>query len=97
MDKRKFRIEIEYFKESGKYYSSDSFEREFENCCDNPDHPICYMNKVCDYVRELNKIGPMPGLSGRWLDGYIRVDCKEGFPCLIIPDHLRVYSSYSSR
>lgn len=83
-DRRTFTIKITYFKDTGKLYTSAEHTGEFDAC--DPDG-CCYMLGVKDWVKRLRCEGKLPGLqSGRWDDGYILIDCFEGYPCLILPE-----------
>ncbi len=88
---RLFKIHIVYFKDTGKYYSDANMEKEFTDCGPDVDHPSCYMQEVKDWIRECRKEGKLPGLRDgvKWPDGYITVDCEDGFPCLILPEGMR--------
>lgn len=82
MEKHKFTIEITYFKDSGKFYTSEEYEGEFQAT----PHGNCYMDDVVQWINALKATNaPMPGLSTCWKSGPIMVDCKEGYPCLILP------------
>lgn len=86
MATKNFTINVEYFKVSGKYYSSGTFDREFTNIGDDK-HPSCCMYEVIDYLRQLRQDNqPVPGLSGSGKGFFIRIDCEEGYPCLIYPE-----------
>lgn len=86
-----FTIEVQYFKTSGKFYTSESYVGRYQNVSEDVTLRQCYMTEVCDDLRERNRQGKLPGLqSGKW-DGFIYVDCEEGFPCLIIMETVRKY------
>jgi len=81
--KAKFEINITYFKPSGKFYSIEYHSGEFEHINDIPD--VIYMNDVVDWIKQSREQGILPGLkSGKW-EGYILVECLQGYPCLILP------------
>lgn len=81
---RDFKIEVQYFKESGKLGYFDEFTFPFTNC-GSEEHPTCYMSEVVGYLKDCNAKGTLPGLrSGKW-EHIIWVNCEEGFPVLIIP------------
>lgn len=83
MEKRKFTIKIIYFKASGKCYATEEYRGDFEECSPG----MCYMHDVIDWMKALRSAGKvMSGLSGCWDEGYIMLDCEEGFPCLLIPE-----------
>jgi hypothetical protein len=85
---RKFKIRIVYFRDSGKFYSSTEVQQEFTDCGPDPEHPSCYMQEVKDWLKERRKEGDLPGLArgSKWPDGYIFLDCEDGFPCLLFPE-----------
>jgi len=62
------KIELVYFKKSGKYYSESSYMSEFYN-----DYEV--------YV-EVGTMWKFPGLSGGW-EGTILVQPEDGVPALI--------------
>ena len=77
---------VEYFKPSGKFYSSDKFITEVQ-LITTESEDIAYMQDVVDYLKGLRaRRLPVPGLSGSGLDFFIRVDCEIGHPCLILPE-----------
>lgn len=79
-----YTIKIKYFKASGKLYTSTKLTHPFQ--CSNIVSHSCYMNDVRDLVCKLRDNGELPGLgSGTWDDGYIYINCKSGYPCLILP------------
>lgn len=83
--KKKFKFHITYFKPSGKFYTSATEEREIR-VCENTEVP--YMNDYCSRIRGLRDSQGqegLPGLSGSGWDGFILVNCEEGYPCLILP------------
>lgn len=79
-------IKLTYFKESGKYYDSADFFRDFEDCHLPLRAPevSAPMAAVCEEVRRMSAQGVLPGLaSGQWEEGFILVDCAQGYPCLL--------------
>jgi len=69
-------VQLQYYKKSGKWYSSAEFEWE------GPDDVILY--NLWDAVRHMN---PHPGLACKW-DGIISVrvpDHPDDHPHLIVP------------
>lgn len=82
--KREFKIDLKYFKPSGKFYSEGTYKGEFTDC-GTKGHPSCYMTEVVDEINHKRRSGgPLPGLNGVW-SSYILVDCEDGFPVLITP------------
>ncbi len=80
MSKKEFTIKVTYFKDTGKYYTSEEFKGEFETAGQG-----CYMGSVKQHFLTQRHNGlPMPGLSSSWKE-YILIDCDEGFPILILP------------
>jgi hypothetical protein len=51
-----------------------------------------YMNDVIDFIRAIRdqstdaKWKSLPGLCTANWDGYILINCEDGFPCLILPN-----------
>lgn len=79
-----FKVEINYFKPSGKWKYEATVEREFRTC--GNDGELCYMADVCDWFRGLLGKEELPGLSCKDWDGFVVLDCPEhGYPCLIVP------------
>lgn len=84
-EKRMFTILVTYFKANGKYYTDATFQREFRTVNDGKGVD---MHDVTAYIRGERDSGgqeALPGLSGEGWDGFILVDCKQGYPCLILP------------
>ena len=82
--KATFTIEITYFKRSGKFYTTTTEGHEFRAI---PTGNV-YMHDVAAWIRGLRDSGgpgAMPGLSGDGWDGFILLDCDQGFPVLILP------------
>lgn len=78
-------FKIEYYKPSGKLYVSDKFSLEVDWIDDGSPSGIPYMHDATDWVRSRRAGGlQMPGLSGCWTDGPIRVNHPDGFPVLIL-------------
>ena len=88
IEPRKFTIRVMYFKDNGKYYTEGEYEWKGRVVGDA--HPTVYMPDVVAQVRgwrDNGGQGALPGLNAEtsgW-DGYITVDCEEGYPWLILP------------
>lgn len=81
---KKFTFIITYFKPSGKYYLDTKVEWECRLCGEHSGVP--YMNDIVLKIRGLRDYGgqsALPGIQGSGWEGFILVDCNEGFPCLI--------------
>ncbi len=86
-DRQTFIFRLCYFKTNGKFYSSANISLEVQALGEEVKQP--YMNDATAWVqKKLNIKAKLPGLSGTW-DGYILVDCEQGFPCLMIPQSVR--------
>lgn len=89
MQKRKTKINIQYFKPSGKFYTEEKLEMEVDICDPTPEQDrdnnfTVYMPKVCDWIKECNQKGELPGLSSGGWEGYVYVDAPDnGYPCLV--------------
>lgn len=84
MAKLDFKIDIIYFKPSGRYYTEGEFTCPCTNC-GTETHPSCYMADAVEALKQMHIAGEMPGLqSGRW-NGFLMIDCDLGFPVLIKP------------
>ena len=86
MKTKKFTFKLTYFKPTGKFYSNDSFEAEVRVC---EGTTIPYMPDIVAKVRgwrDTRGQRALPGLSGEGWDGFILVDCEDGYPCLIKPN-----------
>lgn len=82
----KFPITIEYYKSSGKWYTSQTVVMEVRGLSGDNEQP--YLPDVVSKVRgwrDNGGPGALPGLSGEGWDGPIRVICGDGVPCLIMP------------
>ena len=78
-----FTFDVIYFKRSGKFYSSDSWDF---GCTAVGSGSICYMQDAVDELLRLRAAGePMPGLCGSWRE-YITITSNNGYPCLITPE-----------
>lgn len=78
-------FEIEYYKPSGKLYTTDRFDLEVDWIDDGSPTGIPYMNDAFDWITSRRACGlQMPGLSGGWKDGPIRVSHELGYPGLIL-------------
>lgn len=82
--KRKFTFRIVYFKPSGKFYIEKKVRWTVRDC-GTPKRPTAYMYEATDRIQELRDSGGLPGLCGEGWDGPILVECKEGFPVLVMP------------
>ncbi len=72
------KVNLTYFKTGGKYYSEGSYETSYNSLFD-----------VWDEVRDLLKVGMLPGLSEGSKEFIVLVDAPEhehNHPRLIIPD-----------
>ena len=84
--KRAFTLKLTYFKPNGKYYTSATTVCRVATL---PNGGCCMQDAVA-YIRGTRNgggQGSMPGLSRHsegW-DGFILVDCDEGYPHLILP------------
>ena len=78
-------IHVEYYKNSGKYYSDEQFEYEFTILPhEGTENFTVYMPEVTDFIRKCHARRCLPGLtSGQW-EGPIRVTTEHGYPCLIM-------------
>lgn len=68
----KHKINLTYFKASGKYYTDGSYETDKE-----------WMSDVFEEVKAMSQ---HPGLQGRWTEGFIHVtspDHPNSFPGII--------------
>lgn len=79
MSRRVTTFEIEYYKPSGKLYTSDKFDLEVTWLDSGP-----YMYDAVDQARSWQAEARLPGLqSGTW-DGPIRINHPDGFPVLLL-------------
>jgi hypothetical protein len=90
-EKQEFEIEMYYFKRDGKFDGFARFKREFRVA--GHFKPNCFMPDVVAHVRGLRDSGGQGALYGRSIydegwDGYILVNCKEGYPVLILPNEV---------
>jgi hypothetical protein len=76
-------IKFDYFKASGKFYTSGQIGWRVPMCDDGR---TPYMDEVVQRVRRMQHAGkPLPGIVSPWTDGYVYVTCDDGFPCLLQP------------
>lgn len=88
MHKLNFKFSVQYFKPSGKFYSSGEFTL-LATDCGPPGHPTAYMDDAVQWLRGLGRNESLPGLiSSKW-DGFIVADSDEGHPVLIVPDSVK--------
>lgn len=81
-----FEFDITYFKDTGKFYTSDKYKWTCAVVDNGGPELTPYMNDIVVHVRGLRGSGsPLPGLSGTHWDGYIVVDYKDSYPTLILP------------
>lgn len=77
-------FEVEYYKPSGKLYSTEQLVTSCQWVEGGGAPAIPYMNDAVEAVKQLRVRGGLPGLqSGKW-DGPIRVNHPLGFPVLIL-------------
>lgn len=87
MIKRDVAFKLIYFRNTGKYYFDGE---EVYNCriCDNSD--VVYMYDYISHIRGLRRNQSqgscLPGLCSLWLDGYVLINCENGFPHLLLPE-----------
>lgn len=80
--KKLYTFEVQYFKASGKFYTSDSWECE----CTVMDGGAAYMYDATDKLRAMRGRGEaLPGLSTPGSEFYIHINGPDGVPCLILP------------
>jgi hypothetical protein len=92
MYRKTFTYTVEYFKRSGKLYTSEEFELETAYTdVETPEGTIHqpYTPEAVEYIRRQRdqSDGRLPGLSGTWF-GSILVRHEQGVPHLILPKHL---------
>ncbi len=75
-------LKITYFKRTGKYYTDATDDFTVDEC--EGGTPAMY--QLSDNIKAIRDSGdiPLPGLCGGW-DGFILIDCDNGYPCLIVP------------
>ena len=81
------KVKLTYFKPSGKYYTDGEFEMEVEDCSKSGGDAgknIPYLYDILAKVRDMNRCGPVPGLSTNW-DGPILVNTEPSCcPALLL-------------
>jgi hypothetical protein len=79
-DKVGWMVDVDYFKENGKWYTSTTVRIKAKALNSGP-----YMNDIIDEMSRLRYEEQLPGLqSGKW-DGPILIRCDEGYPHLLMP------------
>ena len=79
-----FTIKFTYFKNNGKFYCSAEVDRDFSSLSNGN----CNMYEVIDWVNNIieERKETLPGLAGSSWDGFIVINCEEGFPHLFLPN-----------
>ena len=84
-------IDIQYFKQSGKYYDSATLDMLPEEYFTSADELYADMNAIGNRVIQLAKSHQLPGLVPcNWLEeGYIYITVKDiGYSRLLMKSHL---------
>ena len=84
-------IDIQYFKQSGKWYASATLDILTTEYFTSEGELFVNMNNIGDRVLELAQSKQLPGLVPcNWLEeGYIYITVEDiGYPRLLIQDHL---------
>ena len=84
MSRAKFQFRITYFKSTGKFYATRNVEYVVAANEDGGPYMPDIKVKIVG-LRDQGGQSALPGLSGEGWDGYILVDCDEGYPMLILP------------
>lgn len=85
------KIDIQYFKESGKWYHTDILSILPEEYFTSEEKLYANMNDIGDRVIKLAKSKQLPGLVPcNWLEeGYIYITVEDiGYPRLLMQSHL---------
>ena len=69
------KVNLTYFKPSGKYYTSGAYNSEFTLGI--------YIYKEIEFWSNKVDLGPLPGLSSQYWDGYILVEPEDGVPAIV--------------
>ncbi len=81
---KRIKLQLQYFKESGKFYSEGEIETELPY---NSKGQIAIMYQICSIVRQWSEEQKLPGVVSDWLKGgFIHINCEEGYPCLLVPE-----------
>ena|SRR5688572_15473229 len=74
--KRRFKVRLDYFKPSGKWYAEGTYDHDLKTCGDEPPGSnVAYSYDLVDEVRvqaQIGSLAPLPGLVGGW-DGPILI------------------------
>lgn len=85
MARSEFVFKISYFKLSGKYYT----ETEYKAIIRKTETGVAYMPDIAAKIRGIRdsraQDDPLPGLCGNGWEGFILIECEEGFPVLVVP------------
>lgn len=79
------KVELTYFKSSGKYYSHGSYEIPDETA----------FHQIISQVSAFQKSSTLPNLNGGYMP-IVSIDCPDhpyNHPCLVI-DHVKVVEEY---
>lgn len=69
-----YKVELQYFKQGGKFYTEGSYETDKEQ-----------MYEVSDEVRKMREEGKLPGICGSEWIVYVSADeHPNGYPLLIL-------------
>jgi len=92
--KRTFTFTLNYYKPSGKWYTSAEAKWEIRDIGTSRGMPpLPYMPDVADKIRDLRdngSAGALPGIGSRGWYGFILADCDDGFPCLVTPKGMTI-------
>lgn len=77
-------VKLTYFKQSGKYYTTGTYNSEVEPYNVGTERKIANMCGIVDEVKDKRLMNNLPGLNCG--DSFfILVDCEDGYPCLLHP------------
>lgn len=82
---RKVEVHLSFFKPSGKFSHDETYTATYETIvqCRDCDTHVVYMSTVFDDLRERARNRQLPCVNqGTW-NGYIFVNCDNGYPGLI--------------
>jgi hypothetical protein len=88
-------VSLKYHKSTGKFYTEAtlSIEDGFPSHDEKGLPSVAYMPNISEEVKLMASQGRLPGLTPgvKWSNGFIYIECAEGYPMLVVPQHVVEY------
>ena len=82
-ERKLWKVELTYFKRSGKMYTSEIVEIEADVLVSGGQQKMPYVYEIVDAVRTMRSERKLSALQSGYWEGYILVSPLDGFPTLI--------------